>query len=92
MDKVAEKQHEINEQSQKIDDLRIQKDFLLSKQPEAQSFKPMIRVKNMIEEHTVIKGPHASVVIKKPIYGVKIREIKDAVSGNFEIAIEGYYD
>ncbi len=92
LDKVAEKQHEINQQSQKIEDLRIQKDFLLSKQPEAQSFKPMIRVKNMIEEHTVIKGPHTSVVIKKSIYGVKIREIKDAVSGNFEIAIEGYYD
>ncbi len=93
MKKVAEKQPEINFQKQKIEELRIQKDFLLfQNRPAAPSFQPAIRVKNMVEKHTVIKGPHTCVTIKTNIYGVKIREVKDAVSGNYELLIEGYYD
>jgi len=93
MEKVFEKQHEVSLQKQKIEALMIQKDFLLlHKQSAALSPGPMIRVKNMIEKNTVIKGPHTSMVIKKSIYGVKIREIKDVITGNYDIAIEGYYD
>lgn len=93
MEKVFEKQHEISLQKQKIEALMIQKDFLLlHKQPAALSPAPMIRVKNMVEKNTVIKGAHTSMVIKKSIYGVSIREIKDVITGNYDITIDGYYD
>ncbi|WP_321492330.1 flagellar assembly protein A [uncultured Desulfobacter sp.] len=93
LEKVSEKQVEIDQQKQKIETLMIQKDFLLfHKQPVASVFKPMIRVKNMVEKNTVVKGAHSSMVIKESIYGVKIQEIKDAVTGNYFISIEGYYD
>lgn len=93
MEKVLENQHKISLQKQKIEALMIQKDFLLlHKQPAALSPEPMIRVKHMVEKNTVVKGPHTSMVIKKSIYGVKIREVKDVITGNYDIAIEGYYD
>lgn len=92
MEKVLEKQSDVRLQKQKIEALMIQKDYLLHKQSAPLSPDPEIRVKNMLEKHTVIKGPHTSMVIEKSIYGVKIREIKDAITGNYDIAIEGYYD
>ena len=71
----------------------IQKDFLLlQKQPSALRLEPLIRIKNMVEKNTVIKGIHTSKVIEKSIYGVKIREIKDAIKGHYDICIEGYFD
>jgi len=93
MEKVLKNQHDISLQKQKIEALMIQKDFLLlQKQPAALAPDPMIRVKNMVENNTVIKGPHTSMVIKKSIYGVRIREIKDVITNNYDIVIEGYYD
>lgn len=93
MEKVSEKQEEIDRQKLKIEALMIQKDFhLFHKQPTASAFKPIIRVKNKVEKNTVVKGVHSSMVIKESIYGVKIQEIKDAITGNYVISIEGYYD
>lgn len=91
--KVSKKLREIDQQKQEIRALMIQKDFhLLHKPPDSLCLDPMIRVKNMIEKDTIIKGTHSSMVIKNSIYGVKIRQVKETITGTYEITIEGYYD
>jgi len=93
MKKIARKQPEIDNQKKKIEALMIEKDFLLlQEKPLVFSVKPMIRVRNMVEKNTLVKGKHTSMVIKDSIYGVRIREVKNMKTDSFEIVIDGYYD
>lgn len=93
MKEIARKQPEIDKQKKKIEALMIEKDFfLLQEKPPVISVKPMIRVRNMVEKNTLVKGKHTSMVIKDSIYGVRIREVKNVKTDSFEIVIDGYYD
>jgi hypothetical protein len=93
MKEIARKQPEIDKQKKRIEALMIEKDFfLLQEKPPVISVKPMIRVRNMVEKNTLVKGKHTSMVIKDSIYGVRIREVKNVKTDSFEIVIDGYYD
>jgi len=93
MKKVTQNQSKVTKQKQKIEKLITQKDYLLSqKKPPDLSISPMIRVKNMVEKNTIIKGRQSSMVINETVYGVRIREVKDLKTDTHKILIDGYYD
>ncbi|WP_022664475.1 flagellar assembly protein A [Desulfospira joergensenii] len=91
--KIKKKQPEIDEARKKLEALLIRKDyFSLNERKKAPFIEPVIKVKNMVEKNTVIKGKKASMIIRQSIFGVKLREIKDPSTDEYEITIEGYYD
>ena len=91
--KTGEQQSKIEHQEKKIEELMIQKDYLMhQKKPPAPPSPPQIRVKNMVEKNTIIKGIHTSMVIKDSIYGIRIREVKNMKTHSYDMVIDGYYD
>jgi len=95
MKKVERQQPEIERVKRKIEELLLEKDYIQLNEVSATAgphAPPAIRVKNLLEKHTIIKGRKSSLIINDNIHGVKVREIRDPSTGEYRIAIEGYYD
>lgn len=90
--KVEKALPQINELEKTIQTLSVKMDYLkYTASKQMVPVNPAIRVKNMVEKRTVIKGRHSSLIIDQNIYGVKITEKQDK-AGRYQIVIEGFYD
>lgn len=82
----------INLANEKIEKLNGQKDLLLLEQKKYASYPdPVIRIKNQVEQFTVVMGEKAKKVIKDSVYGVTIKEKADLKGKKYKMLIEGYY-
>ncbi len=93
MRKIEKMRPEIDQLKNKIDMLLVEKDFLqLRKKKVSPALDSAIRVKNMVEKNTIIKGRKAMTVLKDSIFGVRLKELKDPKTNEYQIVIDGYYD
>ncbi len=84
---------EIETLETEIAELSIEKDFFLMDQEKGfLPFSPEIKVKNMIEQGTIVKGERSSLVIDRTMYGVKLREVKAPCSEETTFEIQGYFE
>ncbi|MBI9087914.1 MAG: DUF342 domain-containing protein [Desulfobacterium sp.] len=84
---------EIEILEKEIADLSIEKDFFLMDQEKGfLPFSPEIKVKNKIEQGTIVKGERSSLVIERTMYGVKLQEIKVPDSEETTFVIQGYFE
>ncbi len=84
---------EIETLEKEIADLSIEKDFFLMDQEKGfLPFSPEIKVKNKIEQGTIVKGERSSLVIERTMYGVKLQEVKVPDSEGTTFVIQGYFE
>jgi hypothetical protein len=90
---VAKNQPEISREEKSLQDLILEKEYLLLQDTlYASNNSQEIRIKNQISKGTVILGQSAKLVMDKTIYGVRLREKKDQFSNQARIVIEGYFE
>ncbi|MBA3010938.1 MAG: FapA family protein [Proteobacteria bacterium] len=93
MKKIEEISPEIEEKKKELKTLLIKRDFfLLQEETPFVIVEPVIKVKNIVEKGTIIKGKNASMIVEKSIHGVQIRESKSPLTNGYKIVINGYYD
>ncbi len=93
MEKIDKIRPEIIKKKQEIEELLTKKDYLLFQEEKFPlTVEPVIKVKNIIEKSTIIKGKKASMIVEQSIYGVKMKESKNSSTNEYQILIEGYYD
>ncbi len=93
MRKIEKMRPEIDQLKNEIDMLLVEKDFLqLREKKVSPALDPAIRVKNMVEKNTIIKGRKAITVLKDSVFGVRLKELKDPKTNEYQIVIDGYYD
>ncbi|MCP4116308.1 MAG: DUF342 domain-containing protein [Desulfobacteraceae bacterium] len=84
---------EIETLETEIASLSIEKDFFLMDQEKGfLPFSPEIKVRNMIEKGTILKGERASLVIGRTMYGVKLREVRTPDLEETTFVIQGYFE
>lgn len=90
---INKKKDQINHLESELNDLILQKEYLLLKdQMQAISHPPEIKIKNQISQGTVVIGKNSQLVIDKTIYGVRLSEEKSRRTNQFQIVIKGYYE
>jgi len=91
--RMASCSKEIEALEGEIGELSIEKDFFLLEQEKGfLPFSPEIKVKNKIEQGTIVKGERTSLVIQRTIYGVKLQEVELPGSDGTTIKIRGYFE
>lgn len=84
---------EIKSLEKETADLRLEKDFFsLNQEKGFKPFTPEIKVRNKIEQGTIIKGERSSLVIGQTMYGVKLKEVQDQETGRTAIVVQGYFE
>jgi hypothetical protein len=91
--RVASSGKEIKTLEEEIAELSIERDFFLMDQEKGfLPFSPEIKVKNKIEQGTIVKGERSSMVIERTMYGVKLQEVKALDSEKTTFVIQGYFE
>ncbi|MCP4116307.1 MAG: DUF342 domain-containing protein [Desulfobacteraceae bacterium] len=91
--RMASCSKEIEALEEEIGELSIEKDFFLLEQEKGfLPFSPEIKVKNKLEQGTIVKGERTSLVIQRTMYGVKLQEVKAPGSEETTIKIQGYFE
>jgi uncharacterized protein (DUF342 family) len=91
--RMAGSAREIETLEKEIADLSLEKDFFLMDQEKGfLPFSPEIKVKNMIEQGTIVKGERSSLVIDRTMYGVKLQEVRVPGSEETTFVIQGYFE
>ena len=91
--RMASSGKEIKTLEEEIADLSVEKDFFLMEQEKGfLPFSPEIKVKNKLEQGTIVKGERCSLVIQRTMYGVKLQEVKAPDSEKTTIKIQGYFE
>jgi uncharacterized protein (DUF342 family) len=91
--RMATSAGEIEILEKEVADLSLEKDFFLMDQAKGfLPFSPEIKVKNMIEQGTIVKGERTSLVIDRTMYGVKLQEVKAPGSEETTFVIQGYFE
>lgn len=92
IEKHKQKYHDqIGELEKRISKLLTQRDFLMIESKKAGDDQLLIKVKNEVGQHTVIKGEAAQLVVDKSMYGVFIRERAASADKDAEMVIDGYF-
>jgi hypothetical protein len=77
----------------RVESLTIKRDFLLMKKERGfLPFSPEIKIKNMLEKGTIIKGECSSLLIEQTMYGVKLHEEEWDSPKKTRIVIQGYFE
>ena len=93
LEKIDKKKLEIVKKEENIKKLMIRKDTLLLGQGyRTQPVPPTVKVKNRVQQGTVIMGQKARLTIDQDIYGVKFTEIQKSPGEDPSITIEGVYE
>ncbi len=91
--RMASSGKEIKTLEEEIAELSIERDFFLMDQEKGfLPFSPEIKVKNKIEQGTIVKGERSSMVIERTMYGVKLQEVKALDSEETTFVIQGYFE
>ncbi len=85
-DKIAEKEKEIK-------DLLSQRDYLLVESNKAGGDDQLlIKIKNELGQHTIIKGEAAKLIVDEAIFGVFVRERGAGGQKEAEMLVDGYFE
>jgi uncharacterized protein (DUF342 family) len=77
----------------RVEALTIKRDFLLmEKERWFVPFSPEIKIKNMLEKGTTIKGECSSLLVEQTMYGVKLHEEEWDGPQKTRIIIQGYFE
>jgi len=89
---IEKAEEEITQKEIEIKNLNEQRDLLLLNREKVSRSKPVIKVKNEVQQYTIIQGETSSRKIDKSIYGVSIKEDEQASNDKTRIVVEGYFE
>ncbi len=77
-----------------ISALNIEREYLLMEQDKGfKPFSPEIKIKNKIDQGTLVKGEYASLTVEQTMYGVKLHEEDgQSLTEKKGIVIKGYFE
>ncbi len=89
---IEKHKKKIEKKEQKISQLMSQKDYYKVKSAKLNiADELLVKVKNEVGQHTIIKGETAQLMIDKSVYGVFIKERNATSDKDAKMVVDGYF-